>query len=123
MTSKLYGYEILWISILTIIFISLFFAFSEHLSLLVSMFSIISIGFVFLFYLIRIEGRLEVFDAGAILIGVTILYSVFPLLSFALNGFEVNLFTEGRLRDYRISSQEMAEHSLNHLIYILFQMN
>lgn len=119
MTSKLFGYEILWVFILTIIFVSLFFAFSEHLFLLVSMFSIITIGLVFLFYLIRIEGRLEVFDAGAILIGITILYSVFPLLSFALNGFEVNLFTEGRLRDYRISSQEMAEHSLNHLIYIL----
>ena len=119
MTSKLFGYEILWISILVIFFASLVFAFSEHLFLLASMFSIIAIGFVFLFYLIRIEGRLEVFDAGAILIGITILYSVFPLLSFALNGFEVNLFTEGRLRNYRISSQEMAEHSLNHLIYIL----
>ena len=68
------------------------------------MFSIIIVGFIFIFYLIRIEGRLEVFDAGAILIGITILYSVFPL-SFALNGFEVNIFTEGRLRNYRISSQ------------------
>ena len=84
------------------------------------MFSIIIIGFIFIFYLIRIEGRLEVFDAGAILIGITILYSVFPLLSFALNGFEVNIFTEGRLRNYRISSQEMAEHSVNHSFYSIF---
>lgn len=119
MTSKLFGYEILWISLLTIIFLSLSFAFSEHLFLIFTMFSIIIIGFIFIFYLIRIEGRLEVFDAGAILIGITILYSVFPLLSFALNGFEVNIFTEGRLRNYRISSQEMAEHSLNHIAFIL----
>ena len=118
MTSKLFGYEILWISLLTIIFAYLSFTFSEHFFLLFSMFSLITIGLVFLFYLIRIEGRLEVFDAGAILIAITILYSFFPLLSFAVNGFEVNIFTEGRLRSYRISSQEMAEHSVNHLIYI-----
>ena len=104
MTTKIFGYEILWIFLLTVTFISLSFAFSEHFLLLVSMFSIIIIGFVFIFYLIRIEGRLEVFDAGAILIGITILYSVFPLISFAINGFEVNLFTEGRLRSYGISS-------------------
>ena len=83
------------------------------------MFSIIAIGLFFIFYQIRIEGKIEVFDAGAILIAITILYSVFPLLSFAVNGFEVNIFTEGRLRNYRISSREMAEHSLNHLTYIL----
>tara|TARA_B100002019_G_scaffold131625_1_gene113098 strand:- start:15800 stop:17170 length:1371 start_codon:yes stop_codon:yes gene_type:complete len=118
MTSKLFGYEILWISLLTIIFAYLSFTFSEHFFLLFSMFSLITIGLVFLFYLIRIEGRLEVFDAGAILIAITILYSFFPLLSFAVNGFEVNIFTEGRLRSYRISSQEMAAHSVNHLIYI-----
>ena len=118
MTSKLFGYEILWISLLTIIFAYLSFTFSEHFFLLFSMFSLITVGLVFLFYLIRIEGRLEVFDAGAILIAITILYSFFPLLSFAVNGFEVNIFTEGRLRSYRISSQEMAEHSVNHLIYI-----
>ncbi len=119
MNSKLFGYEIFWISLLTIIFAYLSFTFSEHLFLLFTMFSFITIGLVFLFYLIRIEGRLEVFDAGAILIAITILYSLFPLLSFAVNGFEVNIFTEGRLRNYRISSQEMAEHSVNHLIYII----
>ena len=49
MTSKLFGYEILWISLLTIIFASLSFAFSEHLFLLFTMFSIITIGLVFYF--------------------------------------------------------------------------
>tara|TARA_B100000989_G_scaffold277662_1_gene238799 strand:+ start:3290 stop:4660 length:1371 start_codon:yes stop_codon:yes gene_type:complete len=119
MTLRLFRYEILCTSLLIIVFLSLSFAFLEHLFLLISMFSIISTGLFFLFYLVRIEGKIEVFDAGAILIAITILYSLFPLLSFAMNGFEVNIFTEGRLRNYRISSQEMAEHSLNHLIYIL----
>ncbi len=119
MTSKIFRYEILWISFLTFFFIYLSFEFLEHFLLIVSMFSIIAIGLFFIFYQIRIEGKIEVFDAGAILIAITILYSVFPLLSFAVNGFEVNIFTEGRLRNYRISSREMAEHSLNHLTYIL----
>lgn len=119
MTSRLFRYEILCLSLLIFVFLSLSLAFTEHLSLIGSMFSIISVGLFFLFYLVRIEGKIEVFDAGAILIAITILYSLFPLLSFAINGFEVNIFTENRLRNYRISSQEMAEHSLNHLIYIL----
>ena len=119
MTSKIFGYEILWISFLTFLFVFLSFVFLEHFLLIVSMFSIIAIGLIFLFYLIRIEGKIEVFDAGAILIAITILYSVFPLLSFAVNGFEVNIFSEGRLRNYRISSREMAEHSLSHLTYII----
>tara|TARA_B100000575_G_C23114924_1_gene644404 strand:+ start:660 stop:2030 length:1371 start_codon:yes stop_codon:yes gene_type:complete len=118
MTSKLFGYEILWISFLIFFFGFFTFLFSEHFLILISMFSIIAIGLFFLFYLIRVEGKLEVFDAGAISIAITILYSLFPLLSFALNGFEVNIFSEGRLRNFRISSQEMAVHSFNHLIYI-----
>ena len=119
MTSKLFRYEIVCISLLIFGFLYPFFAYSEHLFLLISMFLIISVGLLFLLYLVRIEGKLEVFDAGAILIAITILYSLFPLFSFAVNGFEVNIFTEGRLRGYRISSQEMAEHSLNHLFFIL----
>ena len=66
----------------------------------------------------RVEGQIPLFDMGYVLIFFTILYSAYPLFSFAMSGFQWGAITDYRLRTYNVTSRELGMFSLHHLAYI-----
>lgn len=76
-----------------------------------------SLGAYVLISLIKRERGIEIFDAGAILIAITFLYCFFPLLSYALNGFENTIFVDNRFKEHSMNPIKMGNHSWNHIIY------
>ncbi len=90
----------------------------NQINLLLPLLAIVSIGFYVLFSLIRREGKLELFDGGAILIAITALYSTYPLLSLAMNGFEITPFADNRFKENQITASQVGLFAWNHVIYI-----
>ncbi len=91
----------------------------NEINLLLPLTAIISIGLISLFVLIRREGRIEIFDSGLILIGITTLYSSFPLFSLAMNGFEITPLVDNRLKEHAVTASEMGAFAWNHVVYLL----
>ena len=79
----------------------------------------ISIAIGLLWFLGRVEGQIPLFDMGYVLIFFTILYSAYPLFSFAMSGFQWGAITDYRLRTYNVTSRELGMFSLHHLAYIM----
>jgi len=102
--------------VLLLTFTLLFFS-NEQITLLLPLITIISISFFTLFMLIRREGKIEIFDAGALLIAITALYCSFPLISFAINGFELTPFVDNRLKQQAMTATKMGLFAWNHVTY------
>ena len=102
------------------LFLSYVFVFlnQEQTALLIPLISLVSIGFFALFYLMRVEGKIELFDAGALLIAITSLYSIFPLMSFAFNGFETTVLVDNRFKENQMTASKMGLFAWNHVIYL-----
>ena len=102
------------------LFLSYVFVFlnQEQTVLLIPLISLVSIGFFALFYLMRVEGKIELFDAGALLIAITSLYSIFPLMSFAFNGFETTVLVDNRFKENQMTASKMGLFAWNHVIYL-----
>ena len=66
----------------------------------------------------RVEGKIELFDAGALLIAITSLYSIFPLMSFAFNGFETTVLVDNRFKENQMTASKMGLFAWNHVIYL-----
>jgi hypothetical protein len=97
-----------------------FFSFEQNqIDLLLPLVAIISIGFLVLFNLIRREGAIEIYDAGALLIAITILYSFYPLFSFAMNNFETTIMSDNRLKVHGVTSSDMGYFAWNHVVYLI----
>ena len=109
------------LSYLSLLFISTAYVFTfleqRQIDLLLPLFTILSIGFFTLFTLIRREGKLEVFDGGAILIAITGIYCIYPLISLAMNGYEITALVDNRLKENQITSSEMGLFAWNHVVY------
>ncbi len=115
------GYrDIFWIVlslVLAIISISLFSS-PQNQMLLYVLLGQVTLGMLVLWYLIRVEQQIPVFDVGFILICVTILYCAYPLFAFVMTDFQWSIISDNRMRAYKPSSSELANFSLHHLTYI-----
>jgi hypothetical protein len=67
--------------------------------------------------LTKLEGALPLFNIGFILISLTIIYSLYPILSFWLSGAEWTVISDQRMRIYNVTSSELASFSMLHLTY------
>ena len=61
------------------------------------------VGMLFLFtlffsYLNRLEQRFPIFEVGFFLVGLTFIYSFYPLFAFMVSGFEWSVISDNRLR-------------------------
>lgn len=86
----------------------------------ISMLTMALVFCLFLSYLVRLEGGFPLFEIGLFLIGMTFLYSFYPLFSFAASGFEWGILSDNRLRATRATASELAHFSVHHLIYLVF---
>lgn len=79
----------------------------------------IMIAIGLLWFLHRVEGQIPLFDIGYFLIFFTIVYSAYPLFSFAMSGFQWGAISDYRLRTYNVTPRELGIFSLHHLAYIM----
>ena len=81
---------------------------SEEALVIASMLTMVLIFFLFLSYLVRLERGFPLFEVGLFLVGMTFLYSFYPLFSFAASGFEWGILSDNRLRTIGPTALEMA---------------
>lgn len=113
---KISEFAYLIFSLVSIGYVAVFLE-QRQIDLLLPLYVILSIGFFTLFILVRREGKLEVFDGGAILIAITALYSIYPLVSFAMNGFETTVLADNRLKENNMTASKMGFFAWNHVVY------
>ena len=88
-------------------------------SVVALVFIFIFIGFFVLWRLALYEEGVPLYNAGFVLILVTILYSVYPLLSYWVSGFQFTVVSDNRLFVYAPFASDMAYFSMHHLVYLL----
>ena len=64
-------------------------------------------------------GRVPLLNIYLWCVLVTFFYSVIPLISFIVFGFQFNILNNNRLAAYNLTSSEMALYSLRYLVYML----
>ncbi|MDH5523666.1 MAG: hypothetical protein OEY01_06695 [Desulfobulbaceae bacterium] len=74
-------------------------------------------GFM-LWGLIRLEQGVPLFDIGFVLIGITFIYSVYPLLAFMLSGYEWGPLTDNRFRTIKPTPEVLGKFALHNLVYL-----
>ena len=102
------------------LFLSYVFVFlnQEQTALLIPLISLVSIGFFCPILFNESRRKIELFDAGALLIAITSLYSIFPLMSFAFNGFETTVLVDNRFKENQMTASKMGLFAWNHVIYL-----
>ena len=63
------------------------------------------------------DRQLPIFDAGAICIAATFVYTVVPLLGFWISDFEIGLLSDIRLYERNPSPEELGAFSWRHVVY------
>jgi hypothetical protein len=64
------------------------------------------------------DGELPVFESGTLWVASTTMYSVFPMVNFALGGLRWELPADYRLVNYAPTPQEMGAFTWNHTLYL-----
>lgn len=110
-----------WIVLLVLAIIGIINGFVDvgNHTLLYGLLAQVVLGVLLLWYLTHLEKQMPIFDLGFILVFFTILYCAYPLFSFMMTGFQWAETSDYRLRTYNVSSLDLAEFSLHHLIYIV----
>ena len=109
---------------LTIIF-SVIFYFSfitifdqDQMSLILPVFCLVSMMFYLTFKLMRIDGRIPIFDVGFFMIGITFLYMFYPYFTFMLSGFEFSLVSDQRMKSYNVDAKDLGSFAWFHVAYL-----
>ncbi len=79
----------------------------------------ISLGTYLFYRLIQLEGEVPLFDIGFVLIGITLVYSVYPLIAFWFSGFEWGILSDNRFRSIRPTPEVFGLFALRNLVYLL----
>jgi hypothetical protein len=85
-----------------------------------TMYLIVILAVVLIWKLSFYERGVPIYDIGAISISITILYSFYPLLSFASEGFGWSVVSDYRLNSLKLTSEDLANFVLqHHVVYIV----
>jgi len=116
----LYKAELFSLLVFCFFFVLSFFVFDQiQQTLIIPMMIMIMAFGILVFWLVRIEKSLPIFDAGFFMIAITFLYSFYPYLSFVMTGFEVGLGGDNRLNSYRVKPDELGLFAWHHVTYLI----
>lgn len=91
---------------------------ADHRAILLPLFSCINLAFFFFAILYRRDGELPVFESGALFVGATLMYSVWPLLNFIVSDLRWQIPSDFRLAAYDPTPQQMGAFAWNHVLYL-----
>jgi hypothetical protein len=64
------------------------------------------------------DRRIPFFDVGVFCALATLIYSVYPLVNFWVDGLRFGFLSDGRLQQYQISPEELGIFHLRHVLYL-----
>lgn len=64
------------------------------------------------------DQKIPFFDVGIFCALATMVYSVYPLINYWVDGFQFGILGDGRLRNYNISPTDLGVFHLRHVLYL-----
>src|SRR5512138_1834610 len=64
------------------------------------------------------DGKIPLFDVGAICALITLLYTIFPLMNYWSDGLQFGPLSDPRLQAYRVTPAELGAFHLRHTLYL-----
>jgi len=64
------------------------------------------------------DRRIPFIDAGMFCALATLIYTIYPLINFAVDGFQFGILSDNRLKGYNPSSEEMGIFHIRHVLYL-----
>ena len=102
----------------SVLMITLLVMSSDERFLAVPAFSCIVLFLWLWMFLWKREGKVPFFDVGMFCALATLVYTIYPLVNYWVDGLQFGLLADARLSSYNISPRELGVFCLRHVLYL-----